>query len=65
MSFSNLYNTVGGQIQQSNSSTTAAITYQFNLGAGQTLGTGSELDVRGAGERRLGRCTRRRVTRIR
>ncbi len=41
VSFSNLYNTIGGQIQQSNSSTTAAITYQFTLGAGQTLGTGS------------------------
>jgi hypothetical protein len=41
VSFSNLYNTVGGQIQQSNSSTTAAITYQFNLGSGQTLGPGT------------------------
>jgi hypothetical protein len=41
VSFSNLYNTVGGQIQQSNSSTTAAITYQFNLSPGQTLGTGT------------------------
>jgi hypothetical protein len=41
VSFSNIYNTVGGQIQQSNSSTTGAITYQFNLGPGQTLGTGT------------------------
>ena len=32
------YNTVGGQIAQSNSSTATAITYQFTLAAGQTLG---------------------------
>jgi hypothetical protein len=32
------YNTVGSQITQSNSSTAAAITYQFSLVAGQTLG---------------------------
>ncbi|HKX33365.1 MAG TPA: hypothetical protein VJ302_37150, partial [Blastocatellia bacterium] len=31
------YNTVGGQILQSNSSTAAAITYQFSLASGQTL----------------------------
>jgi predicted carbohydrate-binding protein with CBM5 and CBM33 domain len=31
------YNTVGGQIQQSNASTTSTITYQFTLAAGQTL----------------------------
>ena len=31
------YNTVGGQIAQTNSSTTAAITYTFTLAAGQTL----------------------------
>jgi hypothetical protein len=32
---------VGGQIQQANSSTTAAVTYTFNLAAGQTLSPGS------------------------
>jgi hypothetical protein len=32
------YNTVGSQITQSNSSTSAAITYLFALAAGQTLG---------------------------
>jgi endoglucanase len=32
------YNTVGGQITQSSSSTASAITYQFTLAAGQTLG---------------------------
>jgi chitin-binding protein len=37
ISHSGQYNTVGGQITQSNSSTTAAITYQFALGSGQTL----------------------------
>ena len=31
------YNTVGGQIAQSNSSTATAITYVFSLGAGQSL----------------------------
>ena len=41
VSFSGQYNTIGGQILQSNSSTTAAVTYQFNLAAGQTLGVGS------------------------
>ena len=39
--FGGQYNTVGGQIQQSNSSTPAAVTYSFNLAAGQTLGIGS------------------------
>jgi endo-1,4-beta-xylanase len=38
ISFSGQYNTVGGQILQSNSSTAAAVTYQFTLAAGQTLG---------------------------
>lgn len=38
ISFSGQYNTVGGTIQQSNSSTTAAVTYQFTLASGQTLG---------------------------
>jgi endoglucanase len=41
ISNSNQYNTVGGQIAQSNSSTTTAITYQFTLAAGQSLGAGS------------------------
>jgi hypothetical protein len=35
------FNTVGSQITQSNSSTTAAITYTFSLVAGQTLGPAS------------------------
>src|SRR6185436_235381 len=38
-----LYNTVGGQIQQSATSTATTITYQFTLGPGQTLGTGTWL----------------------
>jgi hypothetical protein len=37
VSYSGQYNTVGGQVTQSNSSTTAAITYVFTLTAGQTL----------------------------
>jgi len=37
ISYSGMYNTVGGQIGQANSSTTAAITYTFTLAAGQTL----------------------------
>jgi endoglucanase len=37
VSYSGMYNTVGGQIAQSNSSTTGAITYTFTLAAGQTL----------------------------
>jgi endoglucanase len=41
ISFSGQYNTVGGQITQSNSSTATAVTYQFNLAAGQTLSPGS------------------------
>jgi hypothetical protein len=41
VNFSNLYNTVGSQIVQSNSSTATTITYQFNLGAGQTLPVGN------------------------
>src|SRR6187455_3115775 len=35
--YSGMYNTVGGQVTQTNSSTTSAITYQFTLNAGQTL----------------------------
>jgi hypothetical protein len=41
VSFSGIYNTVGGQILQSNSSTGTTITYQFNLAAGQTLSPGT------------------------
>jgi endo-1,4-beta-xylanase len=41
VSFSGQYNTVGGQIQQSNSSTTTAVTYRFTLASGQTLSAGS------------------------
>jgi endoglucanase len=37
ISYSGMYNTVGGQIAQTNSSTSAAITYTFTLAAGQTL----------------------------
>jgi hypothetical protein len=40
-SHSGQYNTVGGQILQSNASTATTITYQFTLGAGQTLGAGT------------------------
>jgi endo-1,4-beta-xylanase len=38
VSFSSQYNTVGSQITQSNTTTSTAITYQFTLAAGQTLG---------------------------
>lgn len=41
VSFSGQYNTIGGQILQSNSSTSAAVTYQFNLASGQMLGAGT------------------------
>lgn len=41
LNHSGQYNTVGGQILQSNSSTSNAITYQFSLASGQTLGPGS------------------------
>jgi len=37
VSYSGMYNTVGGQIAQTNSSTASAITYTFTLAAGQTL----------------------------
>ena len=37
VSYSGMWNTVGGQIQQSNSSTSSAVTYQFTLASGQTL----------------------------
>jgi endoglucanase len=41
ISYSGMYNTVGGQIAQANSSTSAAITYTFTLASGQTLSAGS------------------------
>jgi hypothetical protein len=41
VSFSGQYNTIGGQILQSNSSTSSTISYQFTLASGQTLGRGS------------------------
>ncbi len=37
VAFSGMYNTVGGQITQSNASTTSAVTYTWMLVAGQTL----------------------------
>jgi len=40
-SFSGIYNTVGGQILQSNSSTASAVTYTFTLASGQTLSSGN------------------------
>jgi cellulose 1,4-beta-cellobiosidase len=42
VSFSGQYNTLGGQIAQSNSSSAGAVTYQFTLAAGQTLGPASD-----------------------
>lgn len=41
VSFSGQFNTAGGQILQSNSSTASAITYTFTLASGQTLGPSS------------------------
>jgi hypothetical protein len=41
VSFSGQYNSAGGQIVQSSTSTATAITYQFTLAPGQTLGPGS------------------------
>jgi hypothetical protein len=51
VSYSGQYNSVGGQIAQTNSSTASAITYQFTLGAGQTLGasTGRTFAVQTSG----------------
>jgi hypothetical protein len=51
ITFSGQYNTVGGQITQSHSSTASTITYQFNLTAGQTLpaGTGWLFDAQMGG----------------
>jgi len=39
--FNGQYNTVGGQILQSNTVATTTITYQFTLASGQTLGLGA------------------------
>jgi endoglucanase len=39
--FNGQYNTVGGQILQSNTVAATTIAYQFTLAAGQTLGTGT------------------------
>src|SRR5499426_1490487 len=39
--FNGQYNTVGGQILQTNTVAATTITYQFNLAAGQTLGIGT------------------------
>ena len=41
ISESGQFNTVGSQITESNSSTSSAITYQYSLASGQTLGAGS------------------------
>ena len=51
VSASGQYNTVGGQITQSTSSTASAITYVFTLGSGQTLtpGTGRAFAVQMSG----------------
>lgn len=41
ISYSGQYNTLGSQVQQTNSSTSAAITYQYTLGSGLTLSPGT------------------------
>jgi endoglucanase len=41
VSFSGQYNTIGGSILHSTSSTSTTVTYQFNLAAGQTVGAGN------------------------
>lgn len=41
VSHSGQYNTLGGQVTQTNSSTASAITYQFTLGSGVTLSPGT------------------------
>jgi endoglucanase len=43
LSFNGQYNTVGGSIVDTHSSTASVITYQYNLSAGQTLSSGSYL----------------------
>jgi len=39
--FNGQYNTVGGQVLQTNTVAATTITYQFTLAAGQTLGAGT------------------------
>jgi hypothetical protein len=41
VNFSGQYNTIGGQIAHSTSSTATTITYQYTLGPGQTLAAGT------------------------
>ena len=41
VSFSSMFNTAGGQITMSNSSTASTITYTFTLASGQSLNAGS------------------------
>jgi predicted carbohydrate-binding protein with CBM5 and CBM33 domain len=40
-SYSGMYNTTGGQITQTNASTSSTVTYTWTLNSGQTLGAGS------------------------
>lgn len=51
VTFSGQYNTVGGSFTMSHSSSATAITYQYTLGAGQTLaaGTGYLFDAQAGG----------------
>ena len=51
VSHSGQYNTVGGQITQSNASTAATVTYTWTLGAGQTLNAVDGAHLRGAARR--------------
>ena len=48
VSYSGAYNTVGGQITQSNASTASTVTYTWTLNAGQQLGASTSAHVRGA-----------------
>jgi endoglucanase len=41
VSFNGMYNTIGGQVLQSNTVATETITYQYTLASGQTLGAGT------------------------
>ena len=41
LTFNGQYNTVGGQIVDTHSSTATVLTYQYNLSAGQTLAAGT------------------------
>jgi len=51
VTFSGQYNTVGGTVTMSHSSTASVITYQYNLASGQTLspGTGYLFDAQMGG----------------